>query len=204
MSASILDQGNLLPFRQFSEYEVINWYSLNGTGKNGLFVALETGNQNPANGDGYIAGSSIGASYTNIESNRYEVKRKVRATTSGDTKFNTLGATLYTIAEYDENGQKLILQPKDARVERAFGLSGEAVPVLTRGVVTLKSDSYVGTPIPGYVGIAYTGGGGKVEVVNPSSLPDTGRGLTVSNVLGKFVSSSGSAFGGYAQFKIEL
>ena len=204
MSASILNQGKLLPFRQKAEAEVINWYSLNGTGLNGTFVALETGNQDPANGDGYVAGSSVGASYTNIESNRYEVKRKVRAVASGDTKFNSLGVTLYTTAEYDENGNKLILQPREARTERAFILSGEAVPVLARGIVTLKSDAYVGTPIPGHVGVAYTGGGGKVEVVDPATLPITGKGITSDHVLGKFISTSGSAFGGYAQFKLEL
>ena len=204
MSASMINQGNLLPLVQKAEAEVYNFWSLNGTGLNGMFVALETGNQDPANGDGFIAGSSIGASYTNITSPRYEVKRKVRPVGSGDSKFNTLGVTLMTVSEYDENGNKLILQPKDARDERGFLLSGEAVPVLARGMVRLKSSQYVGTPIPGYVGVPYTGGGGKIQVVNPATLPNTGNGLTVNNVIGKFVSTSGSAFGGYADFKIEL
>jgi len=195
-------QGNLFPFRQYGEAEVVNFYSLNGTGQNGLFVALETGNQNPADADGYTS-TSVGAGYTNTFATRYETKRKVRLAAATDTKYNALGVTLHTTAEYDNNGQKLVLLPRDRRDELGFVVSGESVPVLTRGIVTLGKGAYVGTPIPGYVGVLT--GNGQVAVMDPAvATATTGANSFAHKIVGKFISTSGEAFGGYAQFKLEL
>ncbi len=141
-------QGNLLPFRQYAEAEVINFFALNGTGQNGLFVALETGQQNPADADGYTS-TAVGANYTNVYAPRYENKRKVRLAAATDTKFNAVGVTLHTTAEYDNHGNKLVLMPHTRRDELGFVVSGETVPVLTRGIVTLGQGAYVGTPNSG-------------------------------------------------------
>lgn len=192
-------QGNLLPFRQYGEAEVINFFALNGTGQNGLFVALETGQQDPANSDGYTT-AGLGATYTNIYAPRFENKRKVRLATSTDTVYSAVGITLHTTAEYDSNGQKLVLLPKERRDEMGFVISGESVPVLTRGIVTLRKGAYNGTPIPGYAGVL--SGNGTITAV-PGATVAASADLS-SRAVGKFISSSGSAFDGYAQFKLEL
>lgn len=223
-SVSQLTQGNLLPFRIYNDGDVINWYSLDGTGQNGQFVALETGyllttsglySQNPEAGFGNFTANSVGAGYTNTVSLRYQNSRKVRPTQSGDNVFNTLGVTLHTTANVDENLNPLVNLPYDRTLERGYVLSGFSVPVLTRGVVTLKAAQYNGTPYPGYVGCISSGGpAGEIDVVNPINLylptggnpvPQTpGAVYTPWTVVGKFLSTSGVSFGGYAQFKVDL
>lgn len=209
MSDSQLTQGQLLPFRLYDEHEVVNWYALATTGLNGQFVSFVTGNQSPANSaGGYGTNTPVAAQFTNTVSNRYINTRQVRVTQSGDLNFNTLGITLHTTAEYDENGNRLINWPYNHVLERGFVLSGWSVPVLKRGVVTLKSSAYNGTPIPGYVGCISTGSiGGKIDIVNPTALvngPFAAGAYGDFTVVGKFYSSSGSAFGGYAQFGVGL
>jgi hypothetical protein len=209
-SASQLTQGNLLPFRIYDDHFVINWLSLDGTGLNGQFVALETGNQNPENSFGGYVQNAVGASYTNVISYRYQTSRKVRPTQSGDNIYNTVGVTLHTTANFDENGNPLVNLPADRTTERGFVLSGFSVPILTDGIVTLKSAQYNGVPIPGYVGCISSGGtNGTIDVVNPSVLTSS-IALSPTNVysnftvVGKFISSSGVNFGGYAQFKVKI
>lgn len=206
---SLLTDGNLLPFRQYDPSEVLNWYALDGTGLNGQLVALATGNQDPAASAGQYTTQGVAASYTNVTSYRYNTIRRVRPTQAGDTAYNTLGITLHTTAIYDENGNLLANMPYDQTLERGFVQTGFAVPILTRGVVTLKSSQIIGIPIPGYVGVISTGGQGKIEVINPALL--VGFGVTGnafqysgSQIVGKWLSTSGSAFNGYAQFKIQL
>lgn len=221
MSASLLNQGNLLPFRLYGEAEVINWYSLDGTGLNGQFVTIETGvgstgvtnngTQDPSTSmGGYLQNlgtpSTVGAAYTNVISMRYANNRKVRPCLSGDNQINLIGVTLHTTANTDENGNPLVNLPYDRVLERGFVISGFSVPILTRGVITLKSSMYNGTPLPGYAACVSNTITGGVDVVNPASLT-TGFGYQSGGygaglVIGKFLSTSGTAFGGYAQLKI--
>ncbi len=226
MSASMLNQGNLLPFRIYDEHDVIPFFSLDGTGLNGQFVAMETGtlfatgipqafslgSQDPSTSAGQYSNNPVAAAYTNIISYRYNNNRKVRATQSGDSTFNALGITLHTTAEYDENGNKLINFPQDQTYERGFVLSGFSVPILTRGIVTLKVSQINGNPIPGYAGCISTGTNlGSIDVVNPTTLgfgtiAPTGSTYAYPSysVVGKFLSTTGAGFGGYAQFKVQL
>ena len=230
-SVSQFTQGNLLPFRIYNDGDVINWYSLDGTGLNGQLVSLETGvqsgtsgtnSQNPENSfGGYLAGVSVGASYTNTMSYRYANNRKVRASVSGDSIYNALGFTLHTTATVDENLNPLVNLPYDRVTERGYVLSGFSVPILTQGVFTLKSTNYNGIPLPGYAICISSGGApGSVDIVNPSNLTVLqGTGITNTlgailaspttvyspwTVVGKCLSTSGVNFGGYAQFKVLL
>lgn len=192
-------QGKLLPFRIDPPYEKFDWYSLNGTGMNGLFVALETGNNSPDSSlnMGYTS-TPIGLSFQGTYAPRFENKRKVRATVAGDTKYNTLGVTLQITTDTNEQGQNLTLLGQIARDQIGVVTSGESVPVLARGVLTLRSDCYVGIPIPGYVGVI--SGAGQISVSSFANVP-SGQWPAIA---GKFISSSGTSFGGYAQFKLEL
>jgi len=206
---SILTDGNLLPFRQYDPAEVINWYALDGTGLNGQLVALQTGNQDPALSAGQYTTQAVAAAFTNVTSYRYNTPRRVRPTQAGDTRYNTLGITLHTTALTDENGNLLANQPYDKTLDRGFVQTGFATPILSRGIVTLKLSQIIGTPFPGYVAVVSTGGAGKVEAVNPAGaiagqLATGGYTYTGSQIVGKWLSYSGSAFGGYAQLKLEL
>lgn len=205
---SLLTDGNLLPWRQYDPADVINLFALDGTGLNGQLVAISTGNQDPANSaGGYLAQAPL-AAFTNVGNYKYNSLRRVRPTQAGDTNYNTIGMTLHTTAVYDENGNPLISQPYDKTLERGFVQTGFVVPILTRGIVTLKLSQIIGTPFPGYVGVISTGGAGKLEAINPAT--QLGNFLTGTatytgvQIVGKFLSYSGSAFGGYAQFKLQL
>lgn len=200
----ILSQGNLLPYRQYAEAEVLNQYSLNVTGQNGMFVSFVTGNQNPDVADGYST-LSVGASYTNIVSNRYLNTRQVKPAAAGDTKWQVAGVTLHTTAEFDENGNKLVLQPTDATVERGYVVSGQSVPILKRGLITLSMAQVDGFPIPGYVGIVT--GNGRISVANPTSFVVTGLGNVANSIVGRFLSTTGTnnyTALGYVQFEVNV
>jgi hypothetical protein len=213
-SVSQLTQGNLLPFRIYNDGDVIPFLSLDGTGQNGQFVTIETGvlptsgtsTQNPENSFGGYQPNAVGAAYTNVISYRYANNRKVRPCVSGDNVYNVVGVTLHTTANVDENLNPLVNLPYDRVTERGYVLSGFSTPILTAGIVTIKSNQYNGIPIPGYVGCVTTGGGngpGSIDVVNPANLSNTiSAPYSHFTVLGKFLSTSGVNFGGYAQFKV--
>lgn len=206
---SILTDNGLLPFRQYSEAEVLNIWALQGTGLNGQLVALVTGSQDPALSAGQYTTAPVAAFFTNVASYAYGNPRTVRVTQAGDTRYNTVGITLHTTALNDENGNPLRMQPYERTLERGFVQTGFTVPILTRGVVTIKNSMIVGTPFPGYIGVISTGGNGRIEAFNPTAAQFnalyTGN-LTYSGhqIVGKFLSYSGSAFNGYSQFKLEL
>lgn len=207
---SYLTDNNTMPWRQYAEAEVLNIWALDGTGLNGQLVAMQTGNQDPALSPGGYLTQAVAASFTNVASYRYNNPRRVRPTIAGDTRYNTVGMTLHTTAVNDENGNPLVGQPFERTLERGFVQTGFTVPVLARGVVTLKNTQIIGTPFPGYIAVISTGGAGKVEAISNAggaifNAFFTGN-LTYSGhqIVGKFLSYSGSAFGGYAQLKLEL
>ena len=205
---SLLTDGNLLPFQQFNPADVINIFALDGTGLNGQLVTIETGNQDPANSAGAYTTIAVAAQFTNAISYRYNTLRRVRPSAAGDTQFNVIGMTLHTTALNDENGNPLATQPYELTLERGFVQTGFVVPILTAGIVTLKTSQIIGAPFPGYAAVISTGGAGKVESVNPNLLTNvetTGiNTYSGQQVIGKFLSYSGSAFGGYAQLKLNV
>lgn len=193
-------QNKLLPFRDYDEHEVLNLFSLNGTGLAGTFVAFET--HDPSNADGWTT-QAVGASYDGVTSLRYEVKAKVKVATSGLSKYEVAGITLFDTREVDNNGLLLKFNPQ-RKAELQCVLSGEAVPVLKRGLITLSKDAYEGTPTVGNVGVI--GNAGKVLSITPGSLT-TATGATgwkADHVIGRFISSSGSQHGGFALFEINV
>jgi hypothetical protein len=198
---SVLTQGNLLPYRQYPEAEVVNIFALEGTGQNGLLVSFVTGAQDPATSAGTYAGQvGVGATFTNTTSLRHLVTRRVKPAAATDNQVNILGVTLHTVAEVDENGNKLVLQPFDRTYERGYVQSGQAVPILKRGIITVKKSQITGTPIPGYAVIPAANG--TFGVLNPATLVDeVGTGI---KIVGKWLSTTGDQFGGYAQMHINL
>jgi hypothetical protein len=129
---------DLRPFRQYSEQDVVNLYAYSGDStlvKKGLVVKIMGDGFAPdTTSNGYDVNQrlgDVGASYTNVVSQRYGATPKVGIPNSGD---RVLGLTLMDIRELDENGEKLIFNPRKA-AEMGVIVSGQAVPVLTQGIV---------------------------------------------------------------------
>lgn len=126
----------LLPFRQISENDVVNLFAYDGTtAQRGLVVQLDTSNGWKFNDD--LGLTSINNSYANTVSDRYNVKAKVKQCVSGKSNAIPFGMLMYDVAEVDENGEKLIYHPRKAH-EMQVSVSGQAVPVLTKGIVLLN------------------------------------------------------------------
>lgn len=131
----------LLPFRQYSEHEVVNLFSSltaneklsdSGNADAGVFVKVTNGNANDPTE--YIDSSYLGKTdYPFVGRDQYpQVPLKIDAGASGDM---ILGVTLNQTALKDENDEKLLYYPQKALENQAV-LSGQAVPVLTRGILT--------------------------------------------------------------------
>jgi hypothetical protein len=142
----------LLPFRQYNETDVINLYKVDPTGTNKMDKPFENGGNDAGvlvkvvlgNFDddpvGYVTDSYLGKTdYPFIGRDQYPtVPLTVEEAGSGDA--GILGVTLRQTLTYDENGEKLLYYPQKA-IEMQAVLTGQAVPVLTKGVITLDGDT---------------------------------------------------------------
>lgn len=123
----------LLPFRQIHENDVVNLFAFDGSAATrGLIVKLDASNGWKPGDDFGL--TSINNSYGNTVSDRYNVKARVETCASGNAAF---GMLMYDVAETDENGEKLIWHPLKAH-EMQVSVSGQAVPVLTKGIVLVN------------------------------------------------------------------
>jgi hypothetical protein len=193
-------KNNLLPFRDYDEHEVLGFFALDGTGVAGTFVSVSA--FDPDAGDGY-SNIAPGATYGNVLSLRYESKAKVAPAASGAKASQVLGITLKDTREVDENGEKLIFHPEKCNKLQCV-ISGQPVPVLKRGLVTLVSGAFLGTPQPGYVGVIDNSGNGKIRAVDPTAIVTTGVGFKADQIVGRFISSVGDKHGGYAMFEVSV
>lgn len=144
-----------LPFRQYSDHDVINMFALgtgfvnnsttsSGGGDAGVFVTIESGNLNVDTITYDSAYSSyLGkTNYPHVGVNQYpRVSISVKPATSGDS---LLGMTLRQTAMYDENGEKLLYYPQKAE-ELMCMLPGQSVPIVTRGVFSLAAAAFNGS-----------------------------------------------------------
>jgi hypothetical protein len=178
---------NLKAFRQYSEHDVVNLFSLTG---NGITLPFNKGTLVSVNGDGWKNDASsdldmlgdVGAAYSNTVSQRYGVPACVTVAATGD---NILGVTLYDVKETDENGEKLIFNPRKAAELQAV-VSGQAVPIMTKGVVLYNGVG--GTPAGG--GAAYAAANGIITATSGGK------------VIGKFLGAKDAD--GNVLVKIEL
>jgi hypothetical protein len=190
----------LLPFRQINEQDKLNLFSLNSTGELGAFVSIVTGTANMDDMHGYST-TTPGASFNHAYSYRYKNNMQVRPSQSGDKRDLVVGITLNHTLEEDENGQKYLYY-KQKGLENQVVVSGQAVPILTKGVVTLKTEAFVtGTcgvnrPKPGQVFAPASTEPGKVFAFGRQEIV-SGFLYSESQILGK-VLATGSKFGGYA------
>ena len=143
----------ILPFRQYSDHDVVNMYAVidsdvltsttnTGAGDAGVFVKVSDGNfdNDPVT---YQTNSYLGNTnypFVGTTDMYPEVNLKITGSTSGDIP---LGITLYQTAKNDENGEKLLYNPQKQEELQAM-LPGQAVPVATKGIFTLAASSFDG------------------------------------------------------------
>ena len=159
----------ILPFRQYSDHDVVNMYSIidsdvldsttpadSGAGDAGVFVKVSDGNfdNDPVT---YQADTYLGKNdypFLGTTEMYPKVNLKVTGSTSGT---RPLGLTLYQTAKNDENGEKLLYNPQKQAELQAM-LPGQAVPILTKGIVTLSAEAFDGS----VTDPAYTPGSGII------------------------------------------
>ena len=152
----------LRPLRDYSEHDVVNFFAVQADQDANGVIALAgtvvkvTGNgfqpvvaSTTPGGTGFLGavpvelGASLGVpGLSNIVSNRYTVNAKVAPAVRSDAA--PLGITLLSTQELDENGEKLIFKPSKA-AEKGVVISGQAVPVLTKGVVVYSGSNIANT-----------------------------------------------------------
>jgi len=199
-SYPFVQQSNLFPFGNLPPHEVLSFFALNQTGLGGQLVTFVTGGQDPINGEGYSS-QAVANAYTNIYSTLFTNNRRVRPATFGDTKWEVAGMTLYTTALRDENGNLILNMPDELRAARAFVATGQSVPILKRGQLTIALSQFNGsTPTAGYPLIA-SGTNGGFLCITPSQATGTSYS---SLVVGRCISSSGAFQNGFAQIEVSV
>ena len=136
----------LKPFRDYSEHDVINLFAFGDKDVSlgtttviyaGSAVKVQTGWSNT--NELQMLGD-VGAAYANTVSERYGVSADVQYTEGGADEA-ALGLTLYDVREFDENGEALKFNPRK-QDELQSVLSGQAVPIATRGVFLMATGSW--------------------------------------------------------------
>ena len=174
----------LRPLRDYDEHDVINLFSWSGAvpAYKGTMVKMTiSGYVNDAADPIEMAGGA-GNAYQNTVSQRYRNSAQVTTCGTGSegTRDVPLGMLLYDVRETDENGEKLLYNPRKA-AENDYVISGQAAPVLTRGIV-LYSGATLASTTPSLGTALYHAANG--ELGDASDVGTHGGGIG-ANVVGK-------------------
>lgn len=228
----------LLPFRQYNEHDVINLFRAgdailneiptgpedgvaapnhNGQHDNGVLVAIQSADftKEPVEygTDAYLGKTD----YPHIGRNQYP-----KATPTYEvSESQALGITLRQTLTHDENGEKMLYYPQKA-LELNAVLPGQAVPILTRGIITV-SEAALSPKMKGQSGISAgdqlvlgkgdykgmfahsTDDNANKTSVNVGTLIGFGDRSAVGTNPDYFAGNGGvSGTGGYAVIKLEL
>lgn len=159
----------MLPYRHLSETDVINMFSLNDvTGAAGSLVTITDGNLD-LDPVGYIEradAQSFQNHMGNASSLYPEVPYKVGVV--GGTGERPIGILLRDVRAVDENGENLQYYPRK-KEELQCVISGEAVPIATRGQFMVNHRALAGgiAPAINSYAIPYTNGT-LTGVANPT------------------------------------
>lgn len=181
----------LLPFRQYNEQDVVNLFSLDaeggmesktptdsGTHDAGVLVMVSNGDlaEGPTK---YTDASYMGkVNYPHVGKNQYPVVPLKITPATG--QYDALGVTLKQTLTHDENGEKLIYYPQKA-LELNAVKSGDAVPVLTRGVITLDDSAFSTFPSVGDpLGVDIDNPGKMEPLSEVGGFSDEGIGLVLA------------------------
>ena len=165
------------PFRDYSEHEVINLFALEGETNKGTFVTAKNNGFDLTAQPNFENDSFI----DNTISARFNVANRLIAAPSGTIPSMVLGMTLKDVRSVDENGYPLKFEPRKA-AERDLIISGEAVPVVKRGVFLYSGIE--GSPVFGD-GLAISDAGdGSLKVVAPGNTSAVAKALGPKDVNG--------------------
>jgi hypothetical protein len=200
----------LLPFRQYDENDVINFYSLDAeTGEAGSVVRVSSANLDDEpikyveRTDSNSWDATLGHGLSLYPEVTYEV---TKCTGTGATQ-RPLGIMLRDVRAKDENGENLLYYPRK-KAELQCVVSGEAVPVLTRGLLTVNTRALAGGVAPAINSLAICEVNGTLTGVAHDSATSVQKHVEVGKFIatGQRVSSTTTdAFAGsYAILKLEL
>lgn len=198
----------LLPQRHYAEENVINMYSLDTiTGEAGSLVKVSAANLDLDPVSLITRSDSLGfQNYLGNATSLYpEVPYKVtKVQTTGE---RPLGILLRDVRSVDENGENLQYYPRK-KEELQCVISGEAVPILTRGIVTINAKGLAGGLAPALNSYAIPSANGTLTGVAAASATATQKEYAV----GKFIATgqrvsqqdTDEYAGVYAVLKLEL
>ena len=186
----------LEPFRDYSEHDVLNLFAFGDSAVAlgttdvvyaGSCVKVKTGWSNSSEPQDMIG--NVGAGYNNTVSQRWGVASDVEYTDGGADEA-ALGITLYDVREYDENGEALKFNPRK-QDELQCSLTGQAVPIATRGVFLMATGAWVSSDGVVQNQDVFATGNGQVTTLGAKATNNTiGRTLggpsTDGSVLVKF------------------
>jgi len=186
----------LYPFRQYSDVDVINMFasdtvdanpSTNGNGSAGVFVKVSAGNLDldPIQYTAADITNTLGKTdYPFLGAVQYPaVPLQFTAATAG---VPVLGMTLNQTLATDENGERLLYNPVK-RAELQAVLTGQAVPVATRGIFTLADTAidWVDANMVVNSHLIVSANAGKVSGLLASAVsPITGTTSIIGRILG--------------------
>lgn len=153
---------NFKPFRDYSEHDVVNLYKLiDATGGKATPVVIQNSGWNNNNGTPKVASDlAAGLGNPNIYSPRWDIYPAVRKAVSGE---RPLGLTLYDTREVDSFGASLLFDPVRRNEQQAV-LSGQAVPIVRKGLFLVGPFASGETPAPGkFLAVKGTGELGVVS-----------------------------------------
>lgn len=158
----------ILPYRDYSEHDVVNLFALDVTGETladfksngtgdfdaGVVVAVSAGAlpgevselraTTPDNLRDYLGASFSGA---HIGFNGYPANTGMTVAPANGSG-RALGITLRETLAFDENGEKMISYKQ--KLDEAQGvLPGQTVPVLTKGLILLSGSAFSSAPALG-------------------------------------------------------
>lgn len=190
----------LLPFRDYDEHDVVNLFKSAGNlsdfidlsdaakrstpqGDAGVFVTVSagdlTGDWDPVDVTSNPASLLGKTDYPHVGRNTYPQAALSVSPTAGTATESCIGITLRQTVARDENGENLLYNP--VKKDELFGvLPGEAVPVLSKGLITLSADAIDGDGGVDDVGkLLQTAADGKVAIV--------ARGSATNQVVGQIL-----------------
>ena len=168
----------LRPLRDYDEHDVINLFSWSGSvpAYKGTLVKGVAGGWKATDDVTEMFGNAGDKSFDNTVSQRYRTSAQVAACGVSD---QPIGILLYDVRDTDENGEKLIYHPQRA-AENDFVISGQAAPILTRGVVLYSGATLAAqTPVPGTK--LYTAANGEITTGSAGNLVGKALGSKDSN-----------------------
>ena len=149
------------PLRDYSSSDVLNMFAYDLASVNkGTFVQIQgSGWRNTDDVLNILSATAVGASFNGVTSDRYSTTARVTVSSTGtetsftgatasaagggSTRYNKcIGMLLNDVRETDENGEKLAFNPRKA-VELSCVISGQTVPILTRGIIVAYASGAV-------------------------------------------------------------